>query len=279
MSFDLIAARDFAESLARQAGALLLDYLDRPKLDYSVKGTAYDIATEADSAAERLIVAALRDAYAAHHLIGEEGGGAGAAIESADYRWYIDPIDGTTNYANRIPHFAVSLALTDRAMRPLVGVVYNPVGDECFSAVRGAGAWLNGAPMRVSTADALASAVIATGFPYDRATNPANNIAAFLHFLPQVRDLRRFGSAALDLAFVAAGRFDGYWEMHLKPWDYLAGLLCVLEAGGLVTDYQGVPHTATEDADMPRARLGQIAAGGPAIHALLVAGLRQHAVV
>lgn len=272
MTLDLFAPRIFAESLARQTGPLLLDYFARPKLGIVIKSTPYDVVTEADKAAEAVIVAALLDAYPEYHIMGEEGGGMGAPAESAEYFWYIDPIDGTTNYANRIPHFAISIALTDRWMQPLVGVVYNPVTDELFSAAKGGGATLNGERITVSQTVDLANSVIATGFPYDRATNPHNNIAEWLHFLPRTRDLRRFGSAALDLAFVAAGRFDGYWEMHLHPWDYLAGLLCVTEAGGVVTDFAGRNHsTGTHQPDA--AAVGQLVAANPPVHALMLEGL------
>jgi myo-inositol-1(or 4)-monophosphatase len=171
--------------------------------------------------------------------VAEEGGGSGASAEEAEYFWYIDPVDGTTNFANNIPYFAVSIAMADRHMNPLVGVVLNPVYNELFSAARGYGATLNGKTLHVSSAETLNKSILCTGFPYSRVTNPDNNLNRWANFLPRVRDLRRFGSAALDLCFVAAGRFDGYWESWLNPWDCMAGMICVLEAGGTITDYSG----------------------------------------
>lgn len=271
MSLNLPAIRASTEALARHTAPLLLDYMNRPELGIATKTGGYDIVTEADKAAEQVIVAALLDAYPDHHIEGEEGGGLGANVETAEYVWYIDPIDGTTNYASRIPHFAISIALTTQTMEPLVGVVYNPATDEMFSASKGGGATLNGQPMAVSRTVDLASSVIGTGFPYDRATNPHNNVAEWLYFLPRTRDLRRFGSAALDLTYVAAGRFDGFWEMHLNPWDYMAGVLCVLEAGGIVTDYRGRSHDGTAQGEAPVH--GQLLAANPHIHALMLEGL------
>lgn len=271
MNLNLSAIRAAAEALVRQTAPLLIDYLNRPELGIATKTNGYDIVTEADKAMEQVIVAALLDAYPDHRIVGEEGSDMGAPAETAEYFWFIDPIDGTTNYASGIPHFAVSIALTTRLMEPLVGVVYNPMTDELFSAAKGGGATLNGKRMAVSRTVDLANSVIATGFPYDRATNPQNNIAEWLYFLPRTRDLRRFGSAALDLAFVAAGRFDGFWEMHLNPWDYMAGLLCVIEAGGIVTDFQGRTHGG--DIQTETAVNGEILAANPDIYRLMREGL------
>lgn len=188
----------------------------------------------------------------------------GAAIDSADYRWYIDPIDGTTNYVNRIPIFAVSMALTDRAMQPLVSVVYNPAHDELYSAASGHGATLNERALRVTSTTDLASCVLGSGFYHDRYTNSHDNLAAWGRFLSQTRGLRRIGAASLDLCYVAAGRFDGFWESRLNPWDYLGGLLCITEAGGTVSDYQGSP-------DFHNNR--QIVASNGHIHAQMIAVL------
>jgi myo-inositol-1(or 4)-monophosphatase len=227
-----------AQDIAREAGDVIMSYFERP-LNQSTKGTDVDIVTEADKQSEQVIAMALRGQYPDHHIVGEEGGGMGAAVETAAYRWYVDPLDGTTNFANRIPMFAVSMALTDAEMNPILGVVYNPVSQEMFSAARGKGAMLNGRRLTVSTEGTMQRCVLASGFPYDKYTSPENNLREWSAFLVRTRGLRRMGAAALDLCFVAAGRFDGYWEQKLNPWDALAGALCVLEAGGTVSGYRG----------------------------------------
>ena len=158
---------------------------------------------------------------------------------AAEYAWYVDPIDGTTNFASNLPFFSVSIALAGRDLVPLVGVVYNPVYGEMFSAARGFGATFNGRPIHVTGTAELSRAVLSTGFSYDRHTAAYNNLAQWEAMLMEARDMRRFGSAALDLAFVAAGRLDGYWERPLHSWDCLAGLLLVEEAGGQTSDYSG----------------------------------------
>jgi myo-inositol-1(or 4)-monophosphatase len=234
---NLETIRQTATDIALQAGAELMRFYDQPHQEIT-KQNIYDLVTEGDKASEAIIVPALHKAFPDHHIVAEEGGGSGAPAD-AEYRWYIDPVDGTTNFANNIPYFSVSMALADRDNNPLVGVVYNPVYNELFTAARGFGATLNNKPLRVSGADSLSKAILCTGFPYTRATNQDNNLREWGAFLPIVRDLRRFGSAALDLCFVAAGRFDGFWEAHLNPWDCMAGILCIREAGGLVTDYSG----------------------------------------
>lgn len=269
-SLDLQQTRQIAETVARKAATVLLDYIAQPKLKFTTKANAFDIVTEADKAAEIVIVEALQNAFPDHHFVGEEGGGTGAPAERAEYLWYIDPIDGTTNYANRIPYFSTSIALADRDMNPLVGVVYNPIADELFSAVSGQGATLNGNPVRVSSAAELVECVLVSGFPYNRTTGGTPNLPEWVYFLSRVRDMRRFGSAALDLCNVAVGRFDGYWEMGLNPWDYLAGALCVAEAGGRITDYAGNSHIAPTG---QRALVGQAVAANPTIHPLMLEGL------
>jgi myo-inositol-1(or 4)-monophosphatase len=237
MSIDLNAALAVAEGLARRAGALLLEGLQKPRhVDY--KG-AVNLVTEYDGQSEALIVRGLLENFPDHHVVGEEGGGKGAPIEAAPYRWYIDPLDGTTNYAHGIPYFSVSIALAGPDDVPLLGLVYDPTRDECFRAVRGQGATRNGQPMHVSTVADLSRAAIVTGFPFDRRTNPDNNLAQWGDFLVRAQSVSRMGSAALDLSYVAAGRFDGFWEMCLNPWDVQAGMLCVLEAGGRISDYRG----------------------------------------
>lgn len=238
MTIDLQHARQTAEDIAQKAADVLMHYFEGP-LTETLKGGPFDVVTEADKEAEAVIVKALTDAYPTHHIVGEEGGGMGAPIEDAAYRWYVDPIDGTVNYANRFPHFSISIALADQAMNPLVGVVYNPVMDEIFSAVIGGGATLNGEPIQVSKDTKLETCIVTSGFPYDKHTNPNNNLKEWGRFVVRTRGIRRLGSAALDFCYVAAGRLDGYWEPTLNSWDLMGGVVCVLEAGGQVTDYAG----------------------------------------
>jgi myo-inositol-1(or 4)-monophosphatase len=237
MPLDLTYVQTVAENIARDAGKVLMNFFEQPHQEQS-KSNFADIVTEGDKASEAVIVKALTEAFPDHHIVGEEGGGMGAPAETATYFWYVDPLDGTTNFANNIPLFAVSMALADRERRPLVGVVYDPNADEMFSAVTGKGATLNGKPLRVSDAPNLSRAVLATGFPYD-VTISDNNLREWAAFSLVTRSMRCYGSAALHLCWTAAGRFDGYWEQYINLWDYLAGALCVLEAGGTVTDYEG----------------------------------------
>lgn len=231
---DLLA---FAESTAREAGKRLRA-LYREALSITYKGKI-DLVTQADQQSEALIVSAIRERYPTHAILAEEGGQ--IEIEGSDssgLMWVIDPLDGTTNYAHRFPVFSISMAVRS-ASEILVGVVYDPLRDECFTTVRGQGAHLNGEPIRVSAIDELGRGLLATGFPYDRHEAPDNNVVAFSAFIRLAQGIRRAGSAALDLAYVACGRFDGFWEMRLQPWDIAAGILLVREAGGRVTDYEG----------------------------------------
>lgn len=238
MTLDLHTVQDNAIEIAREAGAKIMSFFDGP-LVADTKSSAVDMVTEADRQSEALIVQRLTALYPDHHIVGEEGGGYGPSIEEADYRWYIDPVDGTTNFASGMPYFAVSMALTDANMTPLVGVVYLPIANEVFTAIKGEGATLNGKPIQVSTDTTLETSVLGTGFPYNKATALDNNSTEWGEFLIRSRGVRRFGSAALDLCYVACGRFDGFWEQQLNPWDCLAGVLCILEAGGRVTNYEG----------------------------------------
>jgi myo-inositol-1(or 4)-monophosphatase len=192
-----------------------------------------DLVTEFDRRSEAFIVSQLQEAFPGHAIRGEEG----ANINSgADYEWLIDPIDGTTNFAHSLPIYSVVLALQYNG-EVVVGVIYDPSRDEMFTAVKDSGTFLNGRPVKVSTHQPLARAVLVTGFPYDIRTNPDNNLARFAQFAVRSRAVRRLGSAALDLAYVACGRLDGYWEGSLHPWDVAAGTLMVREAGGMVTNY------------------------------------------
>ncbi|MBL9008438.1 MAG: inositol monophosphatase [Myxococcales bacterium] len=228
---------DSAQALAAAAGEVLLSGLGR-SLIVETKSDDTDLVTRFDREAETVIVDGLRARYPHHRILAEEGGERPG--EHGAPCWIIDPLDGTTNFAHGLPLFSVSIAcLVDGVVR--VGVVLAPAMGWRFAAVRGQGATLNGRPIGVSQTESLDSALLTTGFPYDRRTSPANNLAQFVAFKKRVRGIRRLGSAALDLSLVAAGKFDGYWEMKLKPWDIAAGTLICEEAGGLVTNWSGGP--------------------------------------
>lgn len=227
-----------AVAAAREAGALLLDHFRRG-VSVDLKG-AVDLVTEADRAAEALVVARLRAALPEASILAEEGGGFDGR---GDLRWVVDPLDGTTNFAHGYGVFAVSIAL-EREEASVLGVVLDPVREECFTARRGGGAHLNGRPIAVSGRARLEEALLATGFPYDIREHPRNNLPQFAAFARRARGVRRDGSAALDLCAVAAGRFDGFWEEKLAPWDVAAGMLIVAEAGGAVSGYRGEPADA-----------------------------------
>jgi len=226
-------------AIAREAGALLMDfYRQRVKIEY--KGDA-DLVTVADRASEKLILERIRTRWPDHDIVGEEG----ARIETgADYRWYIDPLDGTTNFAHGFPVFCVSLGLTFRGERK-AGVLYDPTRDELFAAERGKGAYLNGQRIEVSKTPRLCESLVATGFPsHKRHKNP--NIFFYHVVTLRSHGVRRAGSAALDLACVACGRFDGFWEFNLNPWDTSAGTLLVEEAGGTVSGFRGERSGVTD---------------------------------
>ena len=223
-----------ASEIARRAGALLLEYLDRGvKTEYKGVGTV-DVVTEADRASEKLIVESLRAAFPSHGIVGEEGS---RSQSSSDCLWYVDPLDGTTNFAHSFPVFCVSLGLA-RNNEVIAGVVYDPTRNELFAAERGSGATLNGEAIRVSKARTLGESLLGTGFPSKkRHLNP--NIHFYHQLTLKSHGLRRAGSAALDLACVASGRYDGYWEFNLNAWDTSAGALLVEEAGGKLTHVDG----------------------------------------
>ncbi|MDT8305835.1 MAG: inositol monophosphatase family protein [Anaerolineae bacterium] len=244
-----------AMTIAAEAGALLREGYGTAR-QFETKSTDIDLVTEYDHAAEALITRRLRAAFPDHLVLGEEGTrdeGASAGAGSTP-TWIIDPLDGTGNFSHAFPVFAVSLALW-QGNEPLAGVVYDPLRDETFHAARGHGAWLaaGGQPARrlqTSAATELLHSLLATGFPYDRHTSDQDNLAQFAAFLKRARGLRRCGAAALDLAYVAAGRLDGYWEYKLSSWDVAAGVLLVQEAGGRVTAIDGDPFQLDAHVDM-----------------------------
>jgi myo-inositol-1(or 4)-monophosphatase len=221
-------------TIAREAGALLMEYFNQHiKIEY--KGEA-DLVTVADRKSEALIRERIRNRWPSHDILGEEEG---LRDTGSEYRWYVDPLDGTTNFAHGFPVFCVSMALRYRD-RTLAGVCYDPSRNELFAAESGQGASLNDAPIRVSKVSRLAESLLATGFPsHKRHKNP--NIHFYHQITLRTHGVRRAGSAALDLCSVACGRFDGFWEFNLNPWDTAAGVLIVEEAGGKVTDFAGGP--------------------------------------
>lgn len=244
---------EVARETAEQAGALLLQELQQPRrVEYKA---GVDIVTAADRRSEAFIVERLRTFFPQHAIVAEEGGGREAA---SDYCWYVDPLDGTTNFAHGFPFFGVSLALT-AGEDLLVGVVHDPLRGETFHAARGEGAFLNRKRIQVSETRQLRESLLATGFT-GRKYHENINHQYFHRFTLLTHGVRRAGSAALDLSYVACGRLDGFWELHLRSWDTAAGILLVREAGGVVTDFNALPH-----------RLGgkEIAASNGHLHAQL----------
>jgi myo-inositol-1(or 4)-monophosphatase len=227
-----------AVDIAREAGVLLTHYFEK-RVAFELKGE-FDLITEADRNSEKLVVEKLRSYFPSHAIVAEEGGGISG---SSEYRWYVDPLDGTTNFAHSFPMFNVTLAL-ERAGEIVCGVIYDPIHQEMFTAEQGGGAYLNNRRMRVARTARLAEALGSTGFPSRKRSHNVN-----IHFYYQLamasHGVRRTGSAALDLAYVAAGRLDFFWEFGLKPWDQAAGVLLVREAGGTVADMCGQPISIT----------------------------------
>ena len=227
-----------AVDIARESGALVANFHER-HVPFETKGE-FDLVTEADRASERLIVERLRSHFPAHSIVAEEGGGHESPSE---YRWFVDPLDGTTNFAHSFPMFCISIGL-ERAGEAIAGVVYDPIRQELFTAERGAGAFLNNHRIHVSKAARLSDSLASTGFP-SRKRHHNINIHFYYQLAMASHGVRRTGSAALDLAFVASGRLDFFWEFGLKPWDMAAGALLVQEAGGRITEMTGGPLSVT----------------------------------
>jgi myo-inositol-1(or 4)-monophosphatase len=228
---------DLAVELARRAGAIQRERFETD-IEIRTKSASTDLVTEVDHACEELIVGSLHERRPGDAVLAEEG--RGDDHPGARWRWVIDPIDGTTNYAHGYPRFCVSIGVEFEDERT-VGVVYDPLLDELYTAIRGGGAARNGNPIAVSQETEIGQAVVATGFAYDVRRSTEDNIGHFIAFVKRTRAIRRDGSAALDLCYVASGRFDAYWELKLHPWDVAAGLLIVEEAGGRVSDLSGGP--------------------------------------
>ncbi|MGH7165313.1 MAG: inositol monophosphatase family protein [Nitrospiraceae bacterium] len=223
---------------AQVAGAILLEHTRRGfRIEH--KDTV-NLVTDADRRAEQAIVDRIGKDHPAHQILAEEGGM--QAGHDSPFKWVIDPLDGTTNFAHGFPAYCVSIGLEYQG-GPLLGVVLDPTRDELFVAEAGAGAFLNGVPLQVSTTPLLNGALLVTGFAYDIRESKQNNLNHFTKFALRAQGIRRTGTAALDLCYVAAGRFDGFWELKLRPWDTAAGALMVVEAGGKVTDFSGGPFS------------------------------------
>jgi len=241
--------------IARAAGDLLAENFGQQRI-VELKGVI-DLVTEMDRRAEDLIVTRLAKSFPDFAIVAEEGS---ARKSENQYAWYVDPLDGTTNYAHGLPIFCVSLGLVfDKT--PLCGIVYHPLGSEMYTGVRGSGAFLNDHRLHVSSTAELTNAILATGFPYDIRESEIDNLDHFARFAKRARAIRRMGAAALDLAWTAAGRFDGFWEMKLSPWDCIAGALMCQEAGGVVTDLSGHLFDPLK---------GQAIAANPTLHPQIV---------
>jgi myo-inositol-1(or 4)-monophosphatase len=227
-----------AIEIAHQAGSLLQHHFER-HVTFELKGD-FDLVTVADRASEKHIVERLRALFPEHAIVAEEGGGRESASE---YRWYVDPLDGTTNFAHSYPVYNVTLAL-EKAGELIAGVIFDPTRGELFACEKGAGAFLNGRRIHVSKAAKLDESLFSTGFPSRRRHRDVN-IYFYYQLAMATHGVRRGGAAALDLAYVACGRLDGFWEFALSPWDMAAGKLLVQEAGGVCTDMTGGPHALT----------------------------------
>jgi myo-inositol-1(or 4)-monophosphatase len=229
---------DIATEAALAAGVVLQDYLGKLENTITEKGRPGDLVTAADKASEQVILEILRRHFPQHSILAEESGKLGN--QDHDFLWAIDPLDGTTNYAHQYPCFAVSIGLLIQGV-PKVGVIYDPFRDELFRAGAGLGATRNRRPIHVSQTAELNKSLLSSGFAYDRRETADNNYAEFCHLTHLTQGVRRGGAAALDLAYVACGRLDGYWERGIAPWDVVAGIILVQEAGGKVTAYDGTP--------------------------------------
>lgn len=253
---------NIAVRAARNAGSVLLRYYDRiDTLSITSKGRN-DFVTEVDRAAEQIIIKTLRDAYPNHAILAEESG----RHEGNEFQWVIDPLDGTTNYLHGFPQFSVSIALKHKGVLEH-GVVYDPMRDEMFTASRGSGALMNDRRLRVSNRKSLDGALLGTGFPYSDHSNLDAYLGMFKDLLKPTAGIRRPGSAALDFAYVAAGRIDGFWELGLSEWDFAAGALLVKEAGGTVSDISGGRRFL---------ETGNVIAGGLRLHGAMVKVIQPH---
>lgn len=249
-----------AEEIAKAAGNILEKYWGKLSL-IKQKQFYWDLVTEADMESEQLIISKIAEKFPEHKILSEEAGLKDSG--KGEFMWIVDPLDGTTNYTHQYPMVAVSIGLLYQN-QPILGVIYNPILKELFKAAEGAGAYLNNQPIKVSKINELNKSLLATGFAYDRKETNDNNYAEFCHLTNMSQGVRRGGAAALDLAYVASGRLDGYWERGLKPWDIAAGIVLVTEAGGRITSYESGPIDLSS---------GRILATNGKIHPLLSAEL------
>jgi myo-inositol-1(or 4)-monophosphatase len=226
---------NIAIEAAKTAGMFLKKNLGKVRHIQQKDGQEKNLVTEIDKHSEHLIISIIKKHFPRHEILAEESGSSAAG---SDYKWIIDPLDGTTNYTHGLPVFCVSIGVEYKGDL-LYGVVYDPNFDELFTAEKGKGAFLNGRKIHVSTTEKLSASLLVTGFPYNIAENPNHAIERFVNFLFHAQAVRRMGSAAIDLAYVAAGRYDGFWEVALNPWDMAAGALLVQEAGGMLSDFSG----------------------------------------
>jgi myo-inositol-1(or 4)-monophosphatase len=264
---DLVTAtpaglRAAAVEFAREAGAIVLEGYGR--IHSPERKGRIDLVTEYDRRSEERLLSLIHERYPDHGVLAEESGAHEAA--GARVRWIVDPLDGTTNFAHNYPFFGVSVGV-ELDGEVVAGAVHDPVRDEMFSAARGGGAALNGSPIRVSSCPRIEDALLVTGFPYDVREHPERHVPLFQEFLVRAQGIRRDGSAALNLCYLAMGRFDGFWEGNLSAWDVAAGSLIVREAGGTLSDYRGGPF---------RVDGRQICAANPALHAEMLAVLAAH---
>jgi myo-inositol-1(or 4)-monophosphatase len=229
---------NIAVKAARQSGKIILSHFDRLNSVQITQKTPNDFVTEVDKKSEQAIIDVIQKVYPNHSILAEESGQQGDKQAPC---WIIDPLDGTANFIHGVPHFAISIAFQDKG-RIEHGVIYDPIRDELFTTSRGEGTQLNNRRVRVSSCTKLENALIVTGFPFKDQKRMTTYLRSFQNLLPQVSDMRRIGAAALDLAYVASGRFDGYWEYGLQPWDMAAGILMLKEAGALVSDLQGTEN-------------------------------------
>jgi len=254
-----------AVKAARRAGGIINRAAQNLDLLHVSRKAHSDFVSEVDSKAEDAIINILLEAYPKHSILAEESGATGDQNKS-EYKWIIDPLDGTTNFLHGFPQYSISIALQHRGVLTQA-VVYDPAGDELFTASRGRGAFLNDHRLRVSKRNQLSECLIGTGLPFRELTHMNTYLAMLKDIIPRVAGIRRPGSAALDLAYVAAGRYDGFWELQLSPWDIAAGCLLITEAGGLVGDLEG------NDTYMES---GHIIAGNPKIFGQLLQVITPH---
>lgn len=253
--------KETAVEAARTAAVILNEYA-RSGFHVEYKDQV-NLVTDADRRSEQAVIDVIRKSFPTHSVLAEERGE--QAGSDPEYQWVIDPLDGTTNFAHGYPAYCVSIGLEYRGS-PILGVVLDPTRQELFLAEAGGGAFLNGTPLHVSRTPTLNRALLVTGFAYDIRESPENNLNHFSHFALRAQGMRRTGTAALDLCYVAAGRFDGFWELKLHPWDTAAGLVIVLEAGGRVTGFKGEPFSIDQQA---------IVASNGLIHEEMLEGLRK----